>query len=217
MKSIVNHRYKVIVSYECRMSLMVPSVIGLSNASTSFRLSSLSIIKLLYIDTSNFPSESISTASRHLWQIRRTNPPRFSSSQAPNSKPSVSNGSIRSWSPGDLQDGRHGDEDARGRVDAGEAHRQDLPADGQEQGRQAVARGVHRGRQERPLDCATVAVRPKRRRSVRPWRACGAGPPAARCKPEPAHTHVALPTVSHISHCRARERGNAGADDTDTL
>lgn len=36
---------------------------------------------------------------------------------------------------GNLQNGRFGNEDARGREHAGEADRQDIPADGPEQGR----------------------------------------------------------------------------------
>ena len=42
-----------------------------------------------------------------------------------------------------LQDGRLGDEDAGGRVDAGEEDGQDLPSDGQEHGRKIVARRIH--------------------------------------------------------------------------
>lgn len=49
---------------------------------------------------------------------------------------------------GDLQDGWVRDEDARRRVDPGEADRQDFPPDGPEQGRETVPGGVHRGRQE---------------------------------------------------------------------
>ena len=63
---------------------------------------------------------------------------------------------------GDLQDGGHGDEDARRWVDAGEANRQNIPPNGQEPRRQTVDRGIHRGRQERPLHSAATAVRPKR-------------------------------------------------------
>jgi hypothetical protein len=37
-------------------------------------------------------------------------------------------------------------EDAGGRVHAGETHGQDLSSDGQEYGRQALARGIHRGK-----------------------------------------------------------------------
>lgn len=59
---------------------------------------------------------------------------------------------------GDIQDGGVRDEDARGRVDAGEADGQDLPANGQKPGRQAVPGGVHRGRQERPVHRATTSV-----------------------------------------------------------
>jgi len=44
---------------------------------------------------------------------------------------------------GHLQDGGFGHEDAGGRVDAGEEDRQDFPSDGQEHGRQIVARRIY--------------------------------------------------------------------------
>lgn len=45
--------------------------------------------------------------------------------------------------PGYLQNGGVSDEDARGRVDAGEANRQNIPTDGPKQRRQALAGRVH--------------------------------------------------------------------------
>lgn len=47
-------------------------------------------------------------------------------------------------SAGYLQNGGLRDEDARGREYARETHRQDLPADGPQQGRQAELGGVYR-------------------------------------------------------------------------
>lgn len=61
---------------------------------------------------------------------------------------------------GHIQNGGLCDEDAGGREHPREAHRQDLPPDGPQQGRQTEPGGVHRGRQERPLDRAAAAVRP---------------------------------------------------------
>lgn len=48
------------------------------------------------------------------------------------------------YSLGDLQNGRFRDEDAGGRVDAGKKDRQDIPANGQKQGREIVARRIYR-------------------------------------------------------------------------
>lgn len=61
--------------------------------------------------------------------------------------------------PGYLQNGRVRNEDARRRVDAREANRQNIPTNGQKQRRETVPRGVHRGRQERPVHRAPAAVR----------------------------------------------------------
>ena len=47
---------------------------------------------------------------------------------------------------GYLQNGWVRDEDARRRVDAGEANRQNIPTNGQKQGWEAFPRRVHRGR-----------------------------------------------------------------------
>ena len=60
---------------------------------------------------------------------------------------------------GDLQDGRLRHEDARGRIDAGEANRQDISPDGQEPRRPAESGRVYRGRQERPVDREATTVR----------------------------------------------------------
>lgn len=60
---------------------------------------------------------------------------------------------------GDLQDGRFGDEDARGREHTREADGQDFPADGPEQGWQIEPRGVYRGRQVGPVHCTVIAMR----------------------------------------------------------
>ena len=60
---------------------------------------------------------------------------------------------------GNLQNGGLCHENARGRVYAGEADRQDLPPDGHEHGRQIITRRVHRGSQERPFHRPTPSVR----------------------------------------------------------
>lgn len=75
------------------------------------------------------------------------------------SHPSIRHGHGPLTRAGDLQDGRLGDEDARGREHAGEADGQDFPADGPEQGRQIEPRGVYRGRQVGPFHCTVIAMR----------------------------------------------------------
>lgn len=61
---------------------------------------------------------------------------------------------------GNLQDGGVRDENARGREHPGKKDRQNLSSNGQEQGRQTKPRRVHWRGEERPLNCASFAVRP---------------------------------------------------------
>lgn len=67
---------------------------------------------------------------------------------------------VKSLITGNLQNGGVCYEDARGRVDAREANRQNIPTNGQKQRRETFPRGVHRGRQERPVHRTAAAVRP---------------------------------------------------------
>lgn len=62
--------------------------------------------------------------------------------------------------PGYLQNGRVRNEDARGRVDAREEDRQNIPTDGQKQRWETLLGRVHRGRQKRPIHRTTAAMRP---------------------------------------------------------
>ena len=76
----------------------------------------------------------------------------------------IRNGGLGSDTPfllvaGNIQNGRHGDEDAGRRVNARETHGQDFPSDGQELGRTSVAGGVHRRCQEWSFHRSTTAVR----------------------------------------------------------